>query len=170
MKQNKADCLLLGTSIGGFAALSISFMLMPVEGLGLVPGILFWGGFAIGVALQVILEIRRNSLFAKYNVKRETMQKPRNGLLSFGSNRIATVADGFLITGVVATALTFILNKGTGYLCYVCLSVLVFSFCMHCVLNGRIYIYIKNRNKVWKMLEQKKANSINKGEGKNEER
>ena len=166
MKQNKADRLLLGISIGGFVVLAISFMLMPVEGLGFVPGILFWGGLLTGVVLQIVLETRRSSLFARYNVKREQMQKARNGLMSFGSNRLASVADGCMIVSVVATILAFILTKGTGYLCYVCLSVLVFSFCMHCILNGRIYIFVKNQNKVRQVLEQKKANSMKKGEGK----
>lgn len=165
MKQNKADRFLLGISIGGFAILAISFMLMPVDGLSFVPGMLFWGGLLIGVVLQIILEARRRSLFAMYNVKRETMQKVRNGLLSFKSNSLASVADVFLIISAVATILAFIFTKGTGYLCYVCLSVLVFSFCMHCILNGRIYIFVKNQNKVRQVLEQKKANSINKGEG-----
>lgn len=166
MKQNKVDRLLLGISIGGFAVLAISFMLMPVEALGFMPGILFWGGLLTGVVLQIVLETRRNSLFAKYNVKRETMQKARNGLLSFRSNSLAAVADIFLIVSAVATILAFILTKGTGYLCYVCLSVLIFSFCMHCILNGRIYIFVKNQNKVRQVLEQKKAHSMDKGEGK----
>ena len=165
MKQYKADRLLLGISIVGFAALAISFVLMPVEGLGFVPGMLFWGGLLIGVVLQVILEARRRSLFAMFNVKRETMQKVRNGLLSFRSNSLASVADVFLIISAVATILAFILTKGIGYVCYVCLSLLVFSFCMHCILNGRIYIFVKNQKKVRQVLEQKKANSINKGEG-----
>ena len=165
MKQYKADRLLLGISIVGFAALALSFVLMPVEGLGFVPGMLFWGGLLIGVVLQVILEARRRSLFAMFNVKRETMQKVRNGLLSFRSNSLASVADVFLIISAVATILAFILTKGIGYVCYVCLSLLVFSFCMHCILNGRIYIFVKNQKKVRQVLEQKKANSINKGEG-----
>ncbi len=166
MKHKKADCLLLGISIGGFSVLAVSFMLMPVEGLGFMPGLLFWGGLFTGVVLQIILEARRNSLVAKYNVRRETMQKARNGLLSFRSNPLAAVADVFLIISSVATILAFILTKGTGYVCNVSLSVLVFSFCMHCILNGRIYIFVKNHNKVRLVLKQKKANSMDKGEGK----
>ncbi len=164
MKKNKTDRILLGISIGGFAVLAISFMLMPVDGLGFAPGILFWSGLIIGVVLQIVLESRRSSLFAKYKVKRETMQKARNGLLSFGSNRFALVADISLVVSLVATILSFILTKGTGYLCYLCLALLVFSFCMHCILNGRIYIYIKNQNKVRQVLEER--NGKKEGEGK----
>lgn len=168
MKQSKVDRLLLGASIGGFAVLAISFLLMPVEELGFVPGILFWGGLIIGAALQIMLETRRRSLFAKYNVNRKTMQKPRNGLLSFASNRIAAIGDGLLAVSAVVTVAAFILTKGTGYLCYAGLSMLVFFFCMHCIFNGRNYIYVKNQTKIRQVLEQKKANSSNKGEGKNE--
>lgn len=160
--KNKADSMLLSVSIGGFAALAISFLLMPIEALGLVPGMLFWGGLIIGVVLQIVLEARRKSLFAQYNVKRETMQKARNGLLSFGSNYLAAIADILWAVSIIATIIVFVLTKGTGYFCYISLSVLVFSFCMHCILNGRIYIYIKNQKKVQQVLEQKKANFMKK--------
>lgn len=166
MKQNKADYVFLGLSVTGFVALAASFMLMPLEGMGIIPGILFWGGFLVGVIFQIVLGARRNALFAKYSVKRETMQKVRNGLLSFWSNPAANVADSFLITSVAATVVVFILTKGIGYICYVCLSTLVLSFSMHCILNGRIFVFVKNQTKVRQVLEQKKANSMKKGEGK----
>lgn len=166
MKQNRADCILLCISAGGFAILAISFILMPIAGLGIIPGILFWGGLLTGIVLQCVLETRRRKLFAKYNVKRETMQKTRNGLLSFFSNGLAVAVDSCLIAAVLATVLAFVFTKGTGYLCYICLSVLIFSFCMHCIVNGRIYIFVKNRDRVQQVLEQKKANSIEKGERK----
>lgn len=166
MKRNNANSLLLGTSIGGFAGLSISFLLMPIDGLGFLPGILFWGGLIAGVVCQIILETRRRNVFKKYNVKRESMQKPRNGLLSFNSNGVAIVVDSLLIVSVAATIVAFILTKGTGYLCFVCISVLVFIFCMHCIFNGRNFVFIKNNEKISQVLEQKKANSISKGEGK----
>ena len=166
MKQNKTDRLLLGVSIGSFAILSGSFLLMPVEGMGPVAGLLFWGGLILGTVLQFVLEACRKALFARYNVKPATMQKARSGLLSFRSNTPASVADIIMVGAVVATVAAFLLTKATGYICYVCLSVLIFSFCMHCILNGRIYVYVKNRDKVQQMLEQKKANSKVKGEGK----
>ena len=168
MKQNKTNRLLLCLSIGGFAVLAVSFLLMPVEGLGIVPGVLFWGGLLTGVVLQIILDARRKSLFAKYNVERKAMQKVKNGLLSFGSNPAATVADVCLFVSIIATVFVFILTRGMGYLCYVCLSALIFSFCMHCILNGRIYIFVKNQLKVQQVLEQKKASSMKKERKTNE--
>ena len=145
--------------------MSISFMLMPIETLRMVPGLLFWGGLIVGVAFQIILEARRRAFFARYNVKREKMQKPRNGFLTFGSNQIAMIADNFLVVSLVATILTFVYTKGYGSICYVCITVLLFSFCMHCIFNGRNYFHVNNQNKVRQVLEQKKANSLDKGEG-----
>lgn len=165
MKQKRVDRLLLGISIGSFLLMSVSFMLMPLKSLKLTPGILFWAGMALGILTQVILETRRRAFFRFYKVRRKNMQKPRNGLLSFCSNPWATVADGAMLLSFLATILAFIFTKGYGYVCYVFIATTVFSFCMHCVLNGRIFFHANNQLKVRQALEQKKANSIEKGEG-----
>lgn len=150
--------------------MSISFMLMPMETLRMASGLLFWGGLITGVGFQIILEARRRAFFAQYNVKRGKMQKPRNGFLTFGSNRIAMITDNFLVVSVVATILVFLFTKGYGYICYVCITVLLYSFCMHCIFNGRNYFHVNNQNKVRQVLEQKKANSLDKGEGDNDKK
>lgn len=168
MGHNSMERLLLSVSIGGFVVLAVSFMLMPIEALGFAPGILFWGGLLIGIAFQFILAFRRRATLEKYNVRNKTAHKARIGVLSFSSNRIALIADICLGISAVATVLAFILTNGVGYICYACISVLVLSFCMHCILNGRIYSFVKNRNKFRLSLEQKDANSMKKGEGKNE--
>lgn len=164
MEHNKADCLFLGISIAGFAAWSVSFILMPIEGMGFFPGMLFWSGLMTGVFFQIVLEARRRALFAKYNVKCKTMQKVRNGLLSFGSNKIAIISDDILAVSMVATILALVLTRGYAYICYVMIAITVLSFCLHCVFNGRIYVYVKNRDRIRKALE-KKANTFEKGEG-----
>lgn len=165
MKQRQTDCILLGISLSGFLLMSISFVLMPIEAMNIVPGLLFWCGLAIGGALQIVLEIRRRAFFASYKVKREKMQKPRNGLLSFGSNRAAVIVDRIMVLSLIATILAFIFTKGYGFVCYILIATTIFSFCLHCILNGRIYFHAKNQIKVRQVLEQKKANSTDKGEG-----
>ena len=155
MKNNQTDRILLAISICGYVLLSGSFLLMPLENAGMLPGLLFWGGLLTGAALQVVLEARRRAFFKQYNVKREKMQKPRNGLLSFGSNRWAYVADTAMIVSLVGTALAFILTKGTGMLCYGFVAATVLSFCLHCILNGRIFFHANNQNKIRQVLEQK---------------
>lgn len=168
MKQRQIDRVLLGLSISGFLLMSISFLLMPIEAINFIPGMLFWVGLILGVVLQIVLELRRRAFFASYKVKREKMQKPRNGLLTFGSNQIAVIVDNLMIISLIATVLAFILTKGYGFACYLFIAITLFSFCLHCIFNGRIYFHAKNQIKVRQVLEQKKANTIDKGEGENE--
>lgn len=168
MKQRRMDRMLLSMSVLGFFLMSASFLLMPSDKARYTPGILFWGGLAVGVALQIVLEIRRRAFFAAYKVSRKKMQKPRNGLLTFSSSRLAAVVDILMIVSFVATVLTLILTRGYGYVCYVLIAVTLFTFCLHCILNGRIFFHVKNQIKVRQVLEQKKANSTNKGVGESE--
>lgn len=165
MKQMQVDRILLGVSVGSFAMMSVSFLLMPMEGMKILPGLLFWIGLLLGVTLQIVLETRRRAFFKSYGVKRQKMQKPRNGLLSFASNKEAKITDGVLLASIIAMVLAFIVTKGYGYVCYVFIATTLFSFCMHCVLNGRIYFHAKNQMKVRQTLEDKKE-STGKGEGK----
>lgn len=163
-RERKSGFAYLWLSIVGYLCMSISFLLMPIDGMHVVPGLLFWGGLVIGVVFQIVLEVRRRAFFARYSVKREKMQKPRNGLLTFGSNRVAIIADCLLAIGVVASVLVFLLTKGYGYWCYACIAVVLFLVCLHCILNGRNYFHVNNQSKVRQSLEQKKANFIDKGE------
>lgn len=164
MKQRQIDRILLGISVGGFLIMSVSFLVMPIESITILPGLLFWLGLVLGIGLQIVLEVRRRAFFKSYVVRREKMQKPKNGFLSFGSNAVAIIADRSMIISFVAMILAFVFTKGYGYVCYVFIATTVFSFCMHCVLNGRIYFHAKNQLKVRQVLEQKKANSTDKGE------
>ena len=164
MKQRQIDRIIVGISVGCFLIMSVSFLLMPIESTTILPGLLFWLGLALGLVLQIVLEVRRRAFFKAYAVNRKKMQKPKNGLLSFGSNSLAIIVDRTMVISFVAMILAFIFTKGYGYICYVFIATTVFSFCMHCVLNGRIYFHAKNQIKVRQVLEQKKANSTDKGE------
>lgn len=164
MKRRKTDCLLLAFSIIGYLFMSISFVLMPMNGVGIIPGALFWGGLLVGVALQIALEIRRRKFFAKCNANYKRMQKSRNGLLSFRSSQVAAIADYVMIAGFIATILAFVLTKGTGVICFTFIAITLFAFCLHCILNGRIYFYSKNQPKIRQALEER--NRKKEGEGK----
>jgi hypothetical protein len=137
---------------------------MPIESLIILPGVLFWGGLILGVALQIVLEVRCQAFFKPYGVRLEEIQKSRIGVLTFGANIGATVADWAMVISVIAMALAFVFTGGYGYMCYIFIATRVFSFCLHCVLNGRIYYYAYNQNKIRRELEQIKEKSTNKGE------
>ncbi len=155
MKRPKTDRLLLAFSIAGYLLMSVSFILMPINRSGAIPGILFWGGLFAGAAFQIALEIRRRKFYSSYNTNYKRMQKPHNGLLSFRSNPYAAIADYVMIAGFIATILTFLLTKGTGIVCFVFISITLFAFCLHCILNGRIYFYSKNHPRIRQVLEER---------------
>lgn len=155
MKEKRFDCILLGGSVVCFFLMSVSFLLMMADALAVFAGILLWAGFLGGVTLQILLEIRRRAFFRAYRVRREKMQKPRNGLLTFFSNREGKIADITMIAGIPLTVLVFILTKGYGVWCFLFVALTVFSFCLHCIFNGRIYFHVKNQNKVRQALDQR---------------
>ncbi len=165
MKKTQIDRGLLMLSIYGYLVMSISFLLMPFESMGIASGVCFWAGLLLGTTLQVVLEIRRRAFFARIKVDRRAMQKNRNGLLSFGSNLAAKIADWTLAVSLVATTMVFVLTGGYGFVCYVCIAVTLFSFCLHCILNGRIYVHAKHQDKIQQVLEERKSKK-KEGEGK----
>ncbi len=169
MKQGQTDRVFLSISLIGFILMSISVLLVPIEHMRVLPGLLFWSGLLLGVVFQIVLESRRKAFFARYRVNRKKMQKPRNGLLTFASNKVASVVDNSLIVSIVATIIAIISTKGSGYICYICIAAVLLTFSFHCVLNGRNYFHVQNIDKIRQVLEQKKVNTERKGERKNED-
>lgn len=169
MSQKETDILLLKLSAMGFGVMSLSFALMPAERLGFLAGGLFWAGLLLGGLMQVVLEKRRRNFFARYRVRIQKMQRPRNGLLTFGANRPAKIADCVLVVSIILLILSIILTRGTSYWCYIMIAATTFSFSMHCVLNGRNYFHVINQTKIQQALEQKKVRTFRKERDHNEE-
>ena len=166
MDKKQTNQILLGLSLGGFFLLSLSFVLMAVENTGYLPGILFWGGLLTGCGLQIVLAAKRRRFLAKHPAAAEKMNKGRVGLLTFATSRSALVADILLGVGFVATVLAMILTKGTGDICFTLIAITVFAFCLHCILNGKIYRFVMG--KLRGKPEQKRVNSKEKKEGEGE--
>lgn len=165
MKQNQTDRTLLRISFGAYFVMSASFPLMPVESLKILPGILFWGGLLAGAALQILLASRRKAFFKANKIKRHRIERPRNGLLTFCANREAKIVDILLGVSFLATVLSFILTKGYGYICYPLIGITLFAFCLHCILNGRIYFHINNPINPQKATDGRSGKFKDKGEG-----
>ena len=169
--KDKQGIAFLLLSMGGFLCASVSFLLIPIEKLTVnLPALFFYGGLIVGIAFQIVLEIRRRAFFKKYKVKQSKFQKPRNGLLSFGSNKIALVVDSVCIASVILTVCAFAFMQDFDYLCCGSITVLLMSFCLHCILNGRNYFHLKNFEKIRLTLENKKESNSRKGEGENEKK
>lgn len=152
--MKKADRRLLAISIIGYVFLSVSVLLMPAGNGALretpwryLPGGLFWLSLLVGIIPQFVLSARYRSWRKKQaGGKKRPEKSQRIGLISFFRNPLARVADILLILSIVALATVMLLISNTSYVCYILLALTIFSFCMHCILNGRVFCCIIMRN------------------------
>lgn len=166
MKRKHIDCIWLWISIISFLLLSLSFMLMPIESedsfeglskFSLVAGIMFWISLVAGIVTQIVLVHRRKKWYVANRVKRGQFQQ-KIGIISFFRNAYAIMADIVAILSLIGLIIAMVATHGTGYICYILVSVFVFAFCMHCILNGKVYYYVINQNKLLQNIERERAN------------
>lgn len=162
MGKNK-EVALLYTSIGSYFLMSVSFLLMPIDfaakGLqiiNLLIGIIFWVFLALGIITQCVLGHLRKKWFLKNRIRRFKFSN-KIGLISFAKNMQACIADGIFVISLIGLVISVVATSGIGYACYIFMALLVFSFCMHCILNGKIYYYIMNQDKIKKALQKERA-------------
>lgn len=101
-------------------------------------GITFWTSLLVGYVILIIANKERKYFLLKKCRIRTNMNCPP-GIISFFSNIPASIADGILIGSIVTMIVLWLLKLMTGYLPFVTLFLIFFSFNMHCMLNGRIY-------------------------------
>lgn len=138
--------------------MSVSYPLMLLEALGFFPGILFWTGLLLGIIPQLVLGgLRRND--EKHTEENQKSRRSRKvGILTFGSNKYAIAADNTMAVSFVLTVLLLILTKGMGWICYFALGAFCFSFCMHCLLNGRNYLFIQKKKTKTSLIKKTAQN------------
>ena len=150
MKRKKVDIIWLIISVACFLLVSISILLMPIvsttnpETLGImryVPGLMFWIFLAGGIITQIVLAVRRRKWFTLSGKDPKTGE--RIGLISFFACPLAGFFDVIAAVSLVCFAVSIFISGG--YLALVFMAVLVFSFSMHCILNGKIYYHILSR-------------------------
>lgn len=151
MRKRSSDVLWLWISIISFFAMSVMFLIMPigsattdvreVNTLFIVGGC-FWTFMVIGVIAQIVFSKKRKAWYKaqRINIKRSSVK--RVGAISFFSCREAVIADLIVIAALTGLIVSALLTHATGYVCYVFLALLSFAFCMHCILNGKIYYHI----------------------------
>lgn len=167
MSRKQVDTIWLGLSIFFFLMFSVSFLLMPlgsetptenISAYTMVAGLMFWISIIMGIVTQCVLAHRRRSWYVIHRIRKvRTTQKV--GLISFFKNSYAIVADVVTILSLIGLVIAMIATQGTGYVCYVLVSLFVFSFSMHCILNGKVFYHIINQNKMLQAIEKERANS-----------
>lgn len=147
MSSVKKEIVILIISIISYFLLAASFLFMPLDNkqLQIMAGVMFWLFLILGIVSQVLLAIWFRQACSEN--KEWCMQKQRVGIFAIGKNKFSVAADIVLLISAVTFVVLMIFTRGTGYISYIVLTILVFSFSMHCVLNGKVYYYICERAK-----------------------
>lgn len=152
--DKKSDCkVYVIASVVAFFIFSVSFLLMPIEdgntdnGLSLfsfAAGVMFWLGLIVGSIMQLVLSIKRKNWLSKHKQSLCTENQPRIGIISFFKNKIAIAFDVVFILSWIGFVFSLVLTNTVGYVCYVFAGLVSFSFCAHCIFNGKNYFFVKN--------------------------
>lgn len=152
IKKNANARIMFWLSVALMFTFSVSFLFMAPaskialndgnNGLLVFSGILFWLSLIGAYALFFFVN-RSRKVFLKH-IKKDVTSPP--GLVRFFSNKPAKLADIATLASLVLFTIFALFTDS--YFIYVFLSVFVFSFQMHCVLNGENYIYINSNKKV----------------------
>lgn len=168
MSKQKTEYILFGVSVLSFLMLAVSFLLMPIESettqdkisvIALIAGVMFWVSIFIGLATQVILSVRRKKWYSANRIKADKKEQ-KTGLISFFRNKYAIIADIASAISLIGLVVAMIVTHSTGYICYVFVSAFIFSFSMHCILNGKVFYFVTNQNKLLYMKEYVKRSEI----------
>lgn len=172
MRRRKKDIILLCVSICSFFVMALSILIMPIETdnieprtLNIIIGSMFWGFLIIGVTIQIILAQRRKSWIRKNHLRRNrSFLNSKVGIISFAQNLFGCIADVTLGLSLIVLIVALVLTNSAGYACYISLSIFVIAFCLHCILNGKIFYYVQNQDKILSKIEREQQIKTRKGE------
>lgn len=136
--KKKMDFIWSLISIIGFGLMSASILFMSTDRWGYFPGILFWTCFLVGIISQIVLLVRK---------KKRPTEKGCIGLIRFFRNVPATIADILFVVSLIAFVISSKITHGIDYICYVMLAISIFTFCLHCIFNGKIFCYVIKKEK-----------------------
>lgn len=107
------------------------------KAFSIVVGLLFWIGLVVGIVMAIVLK--------KKNGK-EIEKTKAIGLIRFFKNKLAVCFDIAMLISFVASVIV-VATKMEAFIGSVLIGLFIFTFEMHCVLNGKIFEYIKNGGK-----------------------
>ena len=138
---------LLGASICCFGIASAAFLLIPFASfrqsgirqiLAYGVGVLFWGGMAGGLFLTHRLSVMRKQQIHTHSLA---------GIFRFFSSKPARMTDIAMIVSVNLTAVSVICLSSVHILSVAAISVTVFLICLHSILNGSNYAFLREVTK-----------------------
>jgi len=147
-KSYKTKRLLFAFNILFLVILSVSVSIMPynsktdgVTDMKILTGIMFWLGLIGTVFFASLINYFRSKdkLFNKAAEKYNKL-----GLTHFFQNLPAKIFDSLLIIALIGFILSFVFNF-TLSVKFIFISAIIFSFGMHCMLNGINFVYVMNK-------------------------
>lgn len=161
--RSKRNIHMIVLSILSYAAASISIIAMSsqssniLDGIsvgGLLCGVCFWAFLLFGILLQIIVSFSVKKWCNRRHTERLPDRKRKWGLICFFSNTPAVISDlAFFISLLLFLGLLKFTN-GTSIFAYISISMLLFSFCAHCIFNGKNFYYVSNYNKIIEKLKK----------------
>lgn len=126
--------------------LSLSILLMPIGSSAkeksmiplIITGLLFWVGLVgtICTSVRIHRSRRASPIFSELYPNQRQF-----GLIHFFQNKPAIIADVSLLLSLVMFIIVKLLTDIQVFQ-FITLALIVFTFGMHCMLNGMNYIYI----------------------------
>ncbi len=129
--------------------LSIGIMLMPIASVQKeateIPMFISGGCFWIGLIGTVYTTLKINRARKRSHRRRNKEPEAKQlGLISFFKNREAVIADITMFTSIFCFIIARFCSDNL-YLMFIFLALFIFSFGMHCMLNGKNYIYLNQK-------------------------
>jgi len=155
-QDNKSKVLLLITVIL-FAVSFFSLSLIPfTDGLeeetqrmvSNIIAVLFYLGLIAGVVFDILAnrQIRNSS---KKTAKEILEKQKLPGVISFSTDKKNLILYGVLAIGIVIMISDIILNWVESYIMFPIISLTLFLFAVHCIIDGKNYkIYVKTKEGV----------------------
>lgn len=165
MKRKQADFILFGFSVFFLGSAAVSFLLMPLESestVGSIPsdilavGLMFWISVAAETVIQCVLAHRRKEWCKIYRIKPSKISQ-KTGIITFFGNVGATAAEAAAAVSLIGFLTVGAATHWCGYSCYIFVSLFVFSFGMHCILNGKVFWYIVHQDKLLVSVEKERS-------------
>lgn len=101
----------------------------------ILTGAVFWLFLILGVAAQCALAACRKRAEKAAPPRHHAKRRP--GIFCVFCNPLAAAADVAFVLSLVALIVTLAWITTTSWFCFVLLAAVAFTFCLHCILNGR---------------------------------
>lgn len=146
MKQKAVPKILFFVLIVFMFLFAASFLVMPVAAKRSLAGksdLLLWNGiwfWTTGLSSLILFEIinqgRKKQLKGRKNPKNQKI-----GIIRFFSNAWAKAADGAFVASLIGLVVVMVFFPQS-YMVFLFAFISVFTFLMHCILNGENFKYI----------------------------